>query len=228
MNPKINFKISKEAEKENIKFFLTYKSRSGQDSFLLLVRCFPELQNLRELSQNEQEKVIDEFVDRKYEELKNDLERGKDEVGKAWDYIKERFFKAAVELFDGHNFPKKEYTAFLTIFLRFRYDLEKGFFYTSKDFKQTSATLITMHELLHFLFYDYWDKNFKGKLDDNTRWDLSEILNVFILMSQPFRVLGGQDTVAYPAHKEKYEKLKPLWENRKNMKDFIEKSISKM
>lgn len=226
--PKINFVVSKEAEKDNIEFFLTYKSRSGQDSFLVLVRFFPELQNLRELSQKEQEKVISEFVDKKYEELIVELNRGKEEVSKAWDLIKERFFKAAIELFDSHNFPKTEYIAYLTIFFRFRYDLERGFFYVPKDFKQTSATLIAMHELLHFLFYDYWNTYFKEKLDERKLWDLSEILNVFILMSQPFRYLGGQDTIVYPAHEVKYKELKPLWDNKRSMKEFIEKAIKRM
>jgi len=227
--PKINFKVDKEMDKENIKFFLNYKSRSGHDSFLELVKFNPELKGLREKSKEEQEKVINEFIDRTYNKLEESLEKDKKEVVEpAWDDIAEEFFEASSKIFDGHKFSRSEYTAYLTIFWRFRYNLEKSYFYIPPNFKKTSLTLLTMHELLHFLFFDYWEKNFSGRLDKDKLWDLSEILNVLILLDEPFVTLGGAKSIPYPAHERKFAELKPIWNKRKSMKDFIDKAVERM
>ena len=157
--------------------------------------------------------------------MENSLKEDLAKLEPYWDKTTKQFFEATDKIFNNHPWKLSEFIAYLTIFSRYRYNLDEGYFYIPPNFSYGSWNLVCMHEMLHFHFFDYWDKHFSGRLEKGKLWDLSEILNVLILNEHPFRYLGGQDTPPYPAHKEKYEELKPLWNSRKDLNDFLEKAI---
>ena len=66
-------------------------------------------------------------------------------------------------------------------------------------------------------------------LDKNSGayWDLSEIVNVIILNQPAFRdILGKQEGVFYPNHKEIYPTIEKIWgENSGDIKSFVKESL---
>src|SRR3989344_2633262 len=200
---KVTFIVNREYDKENLKFFLNYTSPSGQDSFAIAVQDYPELLKFREVENPEQQ--ITEWVDKKYDDLGPELEKNCTDQERIWRVIEDRFFAKASELFDGHKWPRQEFTACLTLFSRYRYDKETGIFFVPRQNIRHGITGVCIHELLHFLFFDYCEKNFKGKLSDEKLWDLSEVLNVLIMQSEPFGTWTGQKVRAYPKHKHLHE-----------------------
>ncbi|MBI4918886.1 hypothetical protein HY837_03085 [archaeon] len=223
-NPKITFKLNKEKDKENLRFFINYKSRSGTDSYEALVFDYPELKNLRDLPKEKQEKIINKFVEDKYKELSEELQLNLKEAIRIWKTIESYFFQEVQKLFN-HSWSRKEFTVYLTIFDRFRYDLENGFFFVPRNTKRRSITKVAMHELLHFMFFEYWKKHFEGRLSEDKLWDLSEIFDVIILNKEPWIKFAGQKSQSYPAHEQKYKELNELFNKSKDLKEFLEKAV---
>lgn len=223
-HPRIEFKLNKEAEKETLRYFLDAKIGTGDDNFEILVQVYPELKKLRELSKEEQDKLINDFVESKYKEFSKELKQDLKLAKKVWKKLEKPVFKEVEKLFE-EELPDEVYTAFITIFSRFRYDKDKKFFFVPRNNSMHNINCVTLHESLHFIFFNYWDKNFKNKLPEEKLWDLSEILNVLLMERQPLLAFANQGSKPYPNHEKHYQPLKELFNKRNSMKDFIEQAI---
>ncbi len=224
-HPKIEFKLSKEQEKETLKFFLRTKFGTGKDDFALLVRNFPELLNIRDLSQEKQEELIESFVEKKYSEMSKELSQDRNLAEQEWKKVEKKIFEEIQKLFENHELPQETYTAYLTLFERFRYDREKKFFFVPRKNGINYINCVTIHETLHFIFFDYWNKNFKDRLQMNKLWEFSELFNVIVMNEEPLLTFAGQKSKPFPNHEGNYPKLKELFEKRTSLKDFFEKVI---
>jgi len=139
--------------------------------------------------------------------------------------VAQPFFKAVDKVF-AHPWPNGLYFAYLSIFPcgpRFLENKTFQVFYLAKE----NASLRTAHELLHFLFYDYFEKNFSEISPTEEKvWILSEVLNFLILDSPKFCALfGASHSHPYPNHISIIENLKPEWENRKDLNSFLRSSL---
>ena len=224
-HPKIEFKLSKEQEKETLKFFLRTVIGTGKDDFALLVRGFPELLDIRKLNNEKQDELIDSFVEKKYAEINKELEQYRDLAEKGWKKIEKQVFEEIQKLF-GEDLSEEVYTAYLTLFERFRYNRELKFFFVPRKNGLNYINCVTIHETLHFIFFDYWNKNFKNRLQTNNLWMFSELFNVIVMNKEPFLSLAGQKSKPYPNHEAHYPKLKELFDQRSSLKEFFEKVIA--
>lgn len=220
--PQVKFRLSKELDKLIGVNFLNHQ-KDGQDFGANIIKYHPILSSAKALTPKEQQRLICTYVDDFYKSHLGELKKTKNIFQAQWGKKAKDFFGLAGKTFNHHPWPRGKYIAYLSIFPcgpRFLKDKTFQIFYLSKREVLSSA-----HEMLHFLFYDYFEKVFPEiNPNEDLVWKLSEIFNNLVLDSTNFRSLFGVPG-HYPAHSALIEMLKPEWEKRKNLKTFIKRSL---
>lgn len=220
--PKILFKLDKEQDKDNLRYYLSQKSSyTGQDAFSKLIMKYPELNVLRDMNEKDREELINSFVDSKYNELKEELKQNLEDVKKEWAKISPYFFKEASKVFDGHSFPSGDYNVYLTIFHRFRCDEKNKRFFVPRNLEFFSINSVMVHELLHILFYDFVQTHFH-KMSYEEQRDIAEVVITILMNQEPFVQFAGHKSEPYPSHKELYDFVNSEWDTPFRMKKRID------
>jgi hypothetical protein len=128
-----------------------------------------------------------------------------------------------------YPWPDGNYICYISIFnCNPRFIKEKEF----QAFYKHNATTnyVCAHEMLHFIFYDYLDKNFKGKyktLCESVIWKLSEVFNDVVLRLPEFVEITEQKNPGiYAQTNKELIKNQNLWKQTRNTKGFIEKYLT--
>jgi len=224
MYPQIKFFLNKDLDKWVGYHFLNHQ-KGGRDFGKSIIKIHPKLTQAQGLPDQQKKQVVGQYVNFFYEIHQNQLENIRKEFEKKWTLVAQPFFKAVDKVF-AHPWPNGLYFAYLSIFPcgpRFLENKTFQVFYLAKE----NASLRTAHELLHFLFYDYFEKNFSEISPTEEKvWILSEVLNFLILDSPKFCALfGASHSHPYPNHISIIENLKPEWENRKDLNSFLRSSL---
>lgn len=158
---------------------------------------------------------IDNYVTRYYKthniELNDALTRMKND----WLEIEKRFFAIVDKLF-GTPWPEGKYICYLSIF-----NCNPRFIPT-KDFQAfykhpAGTNYVCCHEMLHFIFYDYFEKNFGGE-----NWKLSEIFNDVVLRLPEFVAITHQkDPAIYAETQQELNDGVKLWQEAGSVKKFV-------
>lgn len=224
MYPQIKFSLNKNLDKWVGYHFLDHQ-KGGRDFGKSIVKIHPKLAHAQGLPDQQKKQVVGQYVNFFYETHQNQLENTRKEFEEKWALVAQPFFKAVDKVF-AHPWPNGLYFAYLSIFPcgpRFLENKTFQVFYLAKE----DASLRTAHELLHFLFYDYFGKNFsKISPTEEKVWILSEVLNTFILDSPEFyAIFRASHPHPYPNHLNVIGNLKPEWGNRKDLNSFLKSSL---
>lgn len=183
--PKVIFRIDKEEEVKNLILFSSKYDTAplgGKTLFeRLMIGRKNVLNKIRKMNIKERKKFIQQYIKREYKKL--DLKKNKQKIEKDWSKIEKNFFRDAEKLFDNHKWHSKKYFAYISILSSYPRYLKQNKFFIPKDNKRKSIRYVIIHELLHFLYYDFFNTKFKRKLKDMPRWHFSEIIN-FLLMDE--------------------------------------------
>lgn len=225
---KINLKFLFSLKNE-IGLFREYNKKprynTGEDDYSIFLGYLnQEILTLTEgQSRLKTEKIIKSILARESKKHGNLIKYNLRIIKEKWAKIKLEFLKQCEAIFDGHPFPKGEYKAYISLWGRYVRKLDKKTLtfpcHTEYMF------LVVIHELLHFMFYDYFNKNFKGQLSNEQLWDLSEIINPIIMNKEPFISWAKYPSQPYPSHRDAYLKLFKIYENCGSMAEFIQKAI---
>lgn len=209
---KLKFRINKELDIQTANNFYGYKC-AGIDFGESIIHTFPKLENKTDIS-----KEVNLFYKKHSNKLKTKIKTWQ----RKWSKIEKRYFKLVEELFN-KKWPKGKYICYVSAFnCNPRFLTEKTFqIYYKKD----KELVAIAHELLHFMFYDYFSKKFKGKLNKEKLWRLSEVFNVIVLNTKEFQSLIKYRETPYPEHKNLYQKLNKIYNKHNNIKDFIKEAI---
>jgi len=153
---------------------------------------------------NNTEKVR-EFVRLHIKENNLNLEEAAVSLQRNWDMISKDFGKRAEKVF-GLSIAD-DITAYLTIPVRFPYNIEKKYFYVSAKKSNVNAT--AMHELWHFYT---WHK-FRDTIDQigpEKFNDIKEALTV-LLNIECLDLLKGEADKGYPQHQELRKLISDTW-----------------
>lgn len=226
MLPNLKFELSREEDKK-ILFNFSYRNnigRGGHNLFQLLIKNFPRLKKISKLKKEKRWRKVNKFVNEYYDEHEKEIKEKGKKLEKAWRKEEKWFLKETEKMFN-HEWPKANYIAYLTIFSVFPRNIKTKTF--SVGYKNIKFSLsVICHELLHFLFYDYFYKNFKKKLNEENLWHFSEIVNVILFNKKPFNKFYNKISgKPYPSHIELYKKLDKIYNKCKDMKEFCKKSI---
>lgn len=226
MNPKIKFKLNKDLDKKIAFEFINLK-RGGIDFSRGILDVHPELKNIKKNKNNiKKKKILKKYFDSFYLKHNIYLKNRIILFNREWQIVENKFFNEVKKIFKKYSWPKGKYIGYLSIVdcnPRFLKDKTFQVFY----FHPKGAVYVTMHELFHFIFYDYaikkYSKIFK-KLDTENGifWDLAEIFNYVTLSLPEFRKLHKQNNISYyPEHKKYLPKLKKVWQKTQNIDEWL-------
>lgn len=224
-NPKIIFSLNKELDKKICLEFLTVKA-GGIDFGKGIIKTHPSLLGILKNEQPVRKRIIDSFVDNYYQHHQKEMEAVLLKITMNWGKIDQNFYEKFETIFEGYHWPKGRYAGYLSIFNinpRFLENKSFQFFYL----KSKAEILNTIaHEMLHFMFYGYLEE-FIGlsKYSKDTVWRFSELFNTLILPQNEFKKLGVGSDICYPELLKYLPKIKELWFERKNLKEFMQQGI---
>lgn len=146
--------------------------------------------------------------------------------------VENDYFSLVDQIFKGYPWPREEFTGCFSIFDFCPRFLDWGGFQVNVYDKQEHQLYVIFHEMLHFIFYDYAQKNFPntlGKMDteEGAFWDIAEVFNVVIQSLDDFTLLQGRiDSMGYPNHKDLIIKGKNLWAKNNDVRQWISGMIT--
>lgn len=202
------------------------KFDSGQSNYELFLGNFKEeiLNETKGKNKAEKEKIVNRILEREYAKHKEMLSHILSKMNEEWDTIGPLFIKACETTFEGNTFPPGNYKAIMTIWSRFPcIQKTKTFYFPAYT---PLAMLVITHELLHFAFFSYFNRHFKGQLKKERTWVLAEVFNILLMNEEPYMTWAKMPSNPYPAHKDIYDKLLPIFKKRTTMKEFMGKAIS--
>jgi len=229
MIPKITYKSNKILDKRMSLSFLDIQV-GGWDFSNGIIGVHPELKGINTRNKIYQKKEINIHFDSFYKEYGQYLKKRIHEFQLDWDKVEKKYFQEVNRVFNNYSWPKGRYVGFLSIVdcnPRFLADKTFQVFYLHPD----GSIYVTVHELLHFCFYEYCLKNYSNifkKLDteNGSFWDLAEIFNVVILSQPEFvKIHKLKKIFVYPEHRKYIQFLKRLWQREKDIDNWIVKGF---
>jgi hypothetical protein len=190
-----------------------------------VIRVHPALAEGENLEPEAKKAFNDKYIDDYYITHRKELGDAKEKMASGWLKIEKRFFGVANKMF-GISWPEGRYICYPSIFNcnpRFIDTKEFQVFYNHPD----TTNYVCIHEMLHFIFYAYLEKNFSEeykKRDSRHIWKLSEIFNDVVIRLPEFVAITGQkDPTYYAETKQELDDAIKLWEETKTVKGFIAK-----
>jgi len=223
--PKLIFKQNKTLDLEIALSFRNMKAGGVDFKKIGFIDPHPSLKEHKTLSQT----ILKNYISSYYSQHKEELSRACKKAEDQWKNISPKFFLLVKEIFHSHSWPAGKYICCLSIWNCNPRNLQtKTFqiFYKNKSYQET-----IIHEMLHFVFYDYLFANYpkyKEKKYAEIIWDISEAFNIVIQNSADWKkALKTRKEKAYPAHKKLIRKMKQNWKTNQDIDCLLKKVLSK-
>jgi len=221
--PKVIFKVPS-YEFMAKKVFFAIKDKGEEYREIIYIKIPKYL--IEEISKNEFENVKDKLIEevKKHHDLEK-LEKFRKELEEYWSPLNNIFFDGLKKI-TGFDFKYDEYFVYVSTIRRGSYTLTNIVFTNLLERIKTSA-FIAAEELFHLHYWNIFRKTIKDSeipwRINNYIWEISEVVPEFVLTDNLFNPFGwGKDLHRnYPFIEKWKEKLKPIWENKKNFKEFM-------
>lgn len=223
--PHVNFEINKDMDYWVLEEFLTFNPEDNFSNNILL--SYPKLKEAEKLNKDSKNLFFKNYVDQLYIDNEIKLVDIKEKTQKSWDLIEGIFLEKVQNLFNGHPWPDGAYVGFLSLFNcnpRFLDNKTFQVYYKHPE----GLVYVSAHEMLHFMFYDYLEKNpdLTKNVSESVVWDLSEIFNVVVLERPEFvEIIGNSRPRPYEKHETQITKFRELIKNSENIDSFIKASV---
>lgn len=152
------------------------------------------------------EKALRYFIYKTYQSKQTAMNRALAQNKKHWEKIAPDYFSLVDKLFSGRNWPRGKYIAYGTIWGMYpRFLEDKTFQIPFWHRIPKYIPVVIAHELLHFIFYDYfytrYPKYRRSKYNYFV-WHISEIFNTIIQNSPMWLNCFKSKSFGYPEHKK--------------------------
>jgi len=234
MYPKLKFKID---YKRDIQTFFAFVNEAdfddGRNLKWAILRKYPQFKKYKKGNKLDiSKKAVSDFVKSVYLKNKKTINKNINFYQKNWLKIEKDFYFLIDELFHQQPWPKGKYIVYPTIWGMYpRFLEDKTFQIPYKHKKKNYVNVIIAHEMLHFIFYDYFFKKYP-KYKSNKYiffvWNISEIFNNIIQNSPKWLKVFRIKSMPYPEHKKIIKKLEKIYYKKKNIAvDDLIKNIIK-
>ncbi len=238
MIPKIKFELADiESTVRMInRFVVTASTGTGWGKIIL--KEYPELNNLIEKSEKEKkEEIINFFLSNKFRELKPKLEEARENFQASWDKNNSDFMKALAEI-NEIEWPEEYSVIMARITLNPicpRY-LKQRMFDVYYKFSVNKMREIALHEISHFIFFEKWKSIFPNYDERDFEspqliWKLSEMMPFVVLGHEKIQKIFKHEPNIYKKwHETKINKvcilecLKRIYDSSSNFEDFVKKA----
>ncbi|MFH1030619.1 MAG: hypothetical protein V1770_05160 [bacterium] len=219
MLPKLKFKID---YKKDVSSFLAFlrdaEFDEGRSLDWAVLKIYPYFKKYKsgpslKINKKEVESFVKDFYDKNRAEMEKNLKAYEED----WNKKEKEFYSLAQDLFGSKKWPNGKYIAYPTIWGMYPRFLENKTFqlpYKCKNKKSINTTIA--HEMLHFIFYDYFYEKYPEYSKDEFNfflWNVSEIFNSVIQNSPTWIKVFKTKNMDYPEHgkiiknlSEKYHK----------------------
>ena len=226
MYPKLKILKSKEFDKIICEQFLSVQ-RGGVDFGEGIIKEHPKLITAKEAGGDKAKKIINDYFDKFYTKFDLDLNKTIYKAQQDWKSKEKSFFSACDKYLNNHPWPYGRYEVYLSIINcnpRFLDNKTFQFYWKNKD----DFPSITVHEMLHFLFYDLVAKLLpKANLQSQKIWKISEVFNGLIMTEPDFTDITNVIIPhQYPNLVNLQEGLQVIWNESKMADKFILSTLS--
>lgn len=224
MNPKLKFKID---YRQDVQTFFAFNNNADYDNGRTLewafFRKFPFLKKYQEGNTLKiDKKEITDFIQTFYKKEKETMLKNISLYKSNWSKKEGMFYNMTDEIFGCDLWPKGEYIVYPTIWGMFPRFLENMTFQTPYRYRNKKyVNVIIAHEMLHFIFYNYFYKKYsKYKKNDYNFfvWHISEIFNVVVQNSPKWLNVFKVKTMDYPEHQKIIKKIEGKYGHKKEWK----------
>ena len=226
--PKLRFKLNKSLDKKVCNSFLFQKAE-GVDFGKGIIKIHPELSLIRRIKEaKKRKKLISDYVNSFYKNHSLQFKNSTQKFNKAWGRKGKEFFNSVAKIFKDYPWPKGKYIAYLSIFNCNPRNLKDKTFQVY--YKHPAGVVyVTSHELLHFIFYDYFEKKFKKdfeRISEEKLWEVSEVFNAVLFSFKPLSDFAPKqkERFDYPAFKSEIKRFKKIWKRKPDI-DYLLKQI---
>jgi predicted SprT family Zn-dependent metalloprotease len=207
--PRIKFKADYRKDVQSfLDFFYSASYDEGRSFQWAVTDHYPEFkffEGKKNITKKE-EKQITNFVKKEYKKKEKIIAKNLQEYEDNWKKVEQPFFELVELLFGRRQWPKGKYIAYSTIWGMFPRFLEDKTFQVPVEYKNKKyVNVIIAHELLHFMFYDYFYTQYpryNKRKEDFFVWNISEIFNVVVQNSSEWVDVFREKTQLYPEHKK--------------------------
>jgi len=188
--------------------------------------------------------LVNDIIKKNFEEIKEQLikevkgahdieklEKFKKELENYWNPLNNLFFDSLKKI-TGFDFKYKEYIVYVSSIRRGSYSPTNEIFTNPKNSVRVSG-YITAEELFHLHYWHIFrqlikDVEIPWRLSKKI-WEISEVIPEFVLTDDLFKPFGWRKDLHrnYPFIEKWKKRLLPIWQNKKDFKDFMIK-IHKM
>ncbi len=180
------------------------------------------------------EKALRDFVYGTYRTKREAMNSALMKHKKRWGKIAPQYFSLVDGLFNGRKWPSGKYIAFGTIWGMYpRFLKDKTFQIPFWHRTPRYVSVVTAHELLHFMFYDYFYSRYpkyRRPKNDSFAWYVSEIFNTVVQNSPVWLSYFKLKSLGYPEHKKIVKRVSDTWHRRSkwDLKVLIGKIIKEV
>lgn len=220
--PKIKFAINKSLDKRMTYEFLREETKAGLNFAEDVLKIHPDLKIAQQLQGKEKMSLINNYVDKYYDENRNSLFLAKNTFQKEWDIYEETIFQASERIFGRLSWPKGQYKGYISIIPSGPRFIGTKTWQTPYQTPQYFKTQV-IHEILHFQFFNLVSKlKVSNQLTEGQLWHLSEIFNDIVQREPEFeKIQGYKKNIGYPDHIPIHKKYLSIWQISKDAKSFI-------
>ncbi|MDD5528343.1 MAG: hypothetical protein PHO56_05260 [Patescibacteria group bacterium] len=213
MYPKVKFEIDYQKDIKTLHAFAADAVYdNGRNLSWAIFKHYPQLKRFFLINKIRDKAALSSFVKNKYETNSGLMNKNLKIFAANWKKIEPIFFALVDELFENFHWPKGKYIAYFTIWSMFPRFLEDKTFQIPYKFRsRKGVSAIIAHEMLHFIFYEYFYSLFKKYRQEKYYdfvWNISEIFNVVVQNSSRWLKIFGVPAMSYTEHEKIIKKIK--------------------
>lgn len=229
-SPRLTFSIDPE---KDISTFFSFvedaKYDEGRNLEWAVFKGHPELRRyFKNTKFVAKQSDISEYIEKIYARDKERMFEWRQYCENLWNKNEDRYFSIVQGLFDSSFWKEGKYIAYPTLwgmYPRFLQDKTFQLPYTEK--KREKLLFIIAHEMLHFIFYEYFFSKYPKYREgdyDFFLWNVSEIFNTVVQGSKSFPRDMNDPESAYPEHEDIVSHLQKEYKevSRENVDTLIE------
>lgn len=208
--PCVTFRKSAKKDFEILRAFVKdAKYDNGRNLDWAVFKKYPQLK--RHFSRDKyyrikNEKELRYFIYKTYRIKRTAMDSVLTRHKRYWEKVSPSFFSLVDALFGGRKWPQGKYIAFGTIWGMYpRFLKDKTFQVPFWHRAHRYVLIVIAHELLHFMFYDYFYERYSEYRRPKYNflvWHISEIFNTVIQNSPVWLNYFKLKSLAYPEHKK--------------------------
>ena len=223
MNPKVKFKIDAKKDLLTFKAFITEAGfDDGRNLEWAIFKRHPQLRKIVKKKSGIDYLFIKKYIEGLYKKNIVAVTANFKIYEVNWKKKENQFFDLVKDLFYNRPWPKGKYIAYSTIWGMFPRFLEDKTFQIPIKYKSNKyINVIIAHELLHFMFYDYFCENYpryKHPKNSICVWHISEIFNSLVQNSPIWLNVFKKETMSYPEHEKIISQLKKRYKDSASLK----------